>query len=207
MATKKRFRNCVSTGFAAMLTAITLAAPVNLNAAPHDIGKRPPGQFDYYVLALSWEPGFCATNHGHKQECSSPNGFVLHGLWPQMEGGAYPSSCSQTALSDSERQQWAGIYADPALIDHEWPKHGTCSGLSPTDYFKLSDADVKAVVIPGQFRTPKALKKGDSAEIKKAFIAANPGMTAAGLSVVAKKKTVVELDICVTKEGKFRPCS
>jgi ribonuclease T2 len=52
------------------------------------------GQFDFYVLALSWSPGFCENSGSRSRQCDSGRGlgFVTHGLWPQNEQG-YPSFC------------------------------------------------------------------------------------------------------------------
>ncbi len=52
-----------------------------------------PGQFDFYLLNLSWSPEFCAT-HGDSPECGRNLGFVVHGLWPQDTNGDYPQHCS-----------------------------------------------------------------------------------------------------------------
>jgi len=52
--------------------------------------------FDFYVLALSWSPTFCAKNGlGNDQQCAAgrEHGFVVHGLWPQNERG-YPQDCA-----------------------------------------------------------------------------------------------------------------
>jgi ribonuclease T2 len=41
-----------------------------------------PGQFDYYVLSLSWSPSFCetATGNARRQQCGPrPYSFVVHG--------------------------------------------------------------------------------------------------------------------------------
>ena len=57
--------------------------------------QNTPGQFDYYVLALSWSPSFCetATGNARRQQCGvRPFSFVVHGLWPQYERG-FPESC------------------------------------------------------------------------------------------------------------------
>ena len=57
--------------------------------------QNTPGQFDYYVLALSWSPSFCetATGNARRQQCGArPFSFVVHGLWPQYERG-FPESC------------------------------------------------------------------------------------------------------------------
>lgn len=196
---------------ASALTRLILSAGLAMGgvsaASARDLGPRAPGAFDYYVLALSWEPGFCATTTGHADECRAPKGFVLHGLWPQMEGGDYPSNCRGPSLSAQQRQQWGPIYADPSLINHEWPKHGTCSGLAPNAYFQLSSKDVAAVTIPAAYRANAILRKNDIPAITRAFLAANPGMTPAGIKVNSRNGTVTEVDICVTKAGAFKACS
>ena len=69
--------------------------PAVAQAAP----SSPPvatAQFDYYVMTLSWAPGFC--DLGGKEtsspECAegSGDGFVVHGLWPNNEYRPNPES-------------------------------------------------------------------------------------------------------------------
>src|SRR3977135_1905030 len=59
-----------------------------------------PGDFDFYVLSLSWSSGFCETPAGARArgqcDASVNLGFVVHGLWPQDEHG-YPSDCGPAA--------------------------------------------------------------------------------------------------------------
>src|SRR5262245_819748 len=56
-------------------------------------GRGQAGVFDYYLLALSWSPTYCAERRGtaYDQQCDvrqgRPYAFVLHGLWPQNERG------------------------------------------------------------------------------------------------------------------------
>ena len=65
-----------------------------------DRRQNQPGQFDFYVLALSWSPSFCeaAGERGTppQQQCAArPYSFVVHGLWPQYEkrlSGVLPGS-------------------------------------------------------------------------------------------------------------------
>lgn len=64
-------------------------------------GER-AGDFDYYVLSLSWSPNWCATTGDHREseQCDPARdlGWVVHGLWPQYESG-WPSYCKpQCAL-------------------------------------------------------------------------------------------------------------
>lgn len=201
-APRRRLRP-IALGLWALLAATGFGGAAS---AAHDVGPRPPGQFDYYVLSLSWAPGFCAINTKDPNECNKGLTFALHGLWPQLEGGSYPTNCSHVALSAADRATYSRLYASESLIDHEWPKHGTCSGLAPADYFKLSGADVKRVVLPSAYGPHTVLKAKDIRAVKAAFIAANPDLPAAGFTAVATRGVLTEVDICLTKAGAFRPC-
>jgi ribonuclease T2 len=67
-------------------------------------GQGIPGEFDYYVLVLSWSPSFCADSAERNPEGAARNpqcgprpfSFVVHGLWPQYEKG-YPQFCQVPA--------------------------------------------------------------------------------------------------------------
>ena len=78
-----------------------LAWVLMVGGAPaQDRRQNEPGQFDFYVLALSWSPDYCASDgQDDFQQCSIGKklGFVLHGLWPQYNQG-YPSDCSTEKL-------------------------------------------------------------------------------------------------------------
>ncbi len=70
-------------------------------AVAQDRRQNQPGQFDFYVLSLSWSPSFCeaAGERGTppQQQCGArPYSFVVHGLWPQYERG-FPEFCQQPA--------------------------------------------------------------------------------------------------------------
>jgi len=185
--------------------ALALGSPA-LAAGQGDVGKQPPGTFDYYVLSMSWVPGFCATNKSDPGECSKGFGFALHGLWPEFKGGSYPTGCSSVALSAADEQQFGGIYASQSLIEHEWPKHGTCSGLPPAQFFNLSASDFHRVVIPPDYQQPVAIRSADAGKLKQALLAANAGMPASGIRTVANHGVVTEVDICLTKAGGFQSC-
>ncbi|MES2741978.1 MAG: ribonuclease [Pseudomonadota bacterium] len=131
------------------------------------------GQFDYYALALSWSPSYCA-NHHDTHQCASGRklGFVLHGLWPQYLKG-YPENCSTVKLNDALRQQYAALYPSPKLIEHEWIKHGTCSGLEPAAYFVLSDRLKTMLTVPPAYRGPEAPIRVGNDAFKQAFRDAN----------------------------------
>ncbi|GMF28567.1 unnamed protein product [Phytophthora lilii] len=126
------------------------------DAAVSDLGQKPPGAFDMYILAQSWQPAFC---HGKEKQypgCGKPQDYwrshmTLHGLWPELAGSAPPSLCSGEAFDadkierelgiDTLHRYWPDVKyseASPQYADfwkHEWTRHGTCSGLPQVDYF------------------------------------------------------------------------
>ena len=88
-----------SAGLALLLAVASVAA--------QDRRQNQPGQFDFYVLSLSWSPSFCesAGERGTppQQQCAArPYSFVVHGLWPQYEKG-FPEFCQQPAPDVRER--------------------------------------------------------------------------------------------------------
>src|SRR5271167_873888 len=105
-----------------------------------------PGQFDFYLLNLSWSPEFCAT-HGDSPECGRNLGFVVHGLWPQNANGDYPQHCSD-APGPSNPQANTDIMPTASLVEHEWQTHGTCSGLAADNYFAAIHKAYAGVRIP-----------------------------------------------------------
>ena len=104
------------------------------DAQPQDRHQNAPGQFDFYVLALSWSPSYCEAAHERApdrapdQQCAGrPFSFVVHGLWPQYERG-FPSFCQVPAPRLTRRivGSMLDLMPSPRLIFHEWDRHGTC---------------------------------------------------------------------------------
>lgn len=169
----------------------------------------PPGRFDYYAVALSWSPSYCATNRDPDQ-CDSGRklGFVLHGLWPQYEAG-YPEECSREQLSGAVRARYAAIYPSEKLIGHEWKKHGTCSGLDPAAYFALSSRLKDQVAIPRQFQQPAQPVRVSNSEFVQAFRSVNPGMARDSVLPFCSGggRFLREIHACFDKSGQSRSCS
>ena len=119
------------------------------------------GEFDFYVLALSWSPGFCELSGGGRSQCEpgARLGFVVHGLWPQYEHG-FPSNCGGSpTVSRMALDRAKGVYPDDGLARYEWRKHGTCTGLSPGDYFAFRRQSEKPCDDPAEF--PEFLRRPD----------------------------------------------
>lgn len=209
----------------APLPTITPVQPIPRTDTPREPGGAPPtlapdsanlppldslGEFDYFLLALSWSPDYCATSGtDDSQQCSIGRklGFVLHGLWPQYNRG-YPSSCTNEKLTDVVKKQFPGLYPSDKLFDHEWEKHGTCTGLSTTAYLTLSKYLKESVVIPGAYRSPEAPFRTTVKQLVQEFTAANPGFSSTSFAVNCSNngRYLKELHVCFSREGRPATC-
>ncbi len=199
--------------FICCIAIITAALPGSVALAQGGVVRGgAPGNFDFYVLALSWSPGFCSLEGDAKnrEQCRSGAGlgFVVHGLWPQNETG-YPVECGPAGRNpsrqamDSARQ----VFPEEGLARHQWRKHGVCSGSSPTEYFKDVRRARDAVVIPPQFTNPERTQTWSPIDLERAFIAANPALRADMVAVACRRNVLQEVRICMTKDLRgFRTC-
>ncbi len=171
-----------------------------------------PGDFDFYVLSLSWSSGFCETPAGERArgQCNAGAnlGFVVHGLWPQYAHG-YPSDCGPAARFPSRvaLQSARGLYPSEGLARHEWRKHGTCSGKSPTGYFADVRRARESIVIPAPFVAAKEKQTWAPIDIMRAFIAANARLRPRMLGVACASGVLQEVRICFSKDLRdFHAC-
>jgi ribonuclease T2 len=174
----------------------------------HGRGAGEPGRFDYYAVALSWSPAFCAT-HDDPGQCARGRqaGFVMHGLWPQYEKG-YPQECSTERLQEREREKYASLYPSPGMINHEWSKHGTCSGLNPAAYFELSARLRDQLAIPAPYQRPGVPVRTNYGEFVQAFRSANPRMAENAVLPFCGGggKFLNEIHVCYDKRGASTSC-
>lgn len=163
-----------------------------------------PGQFDYYLLTLSWAPEFCHS-HGASPECQGQHfGFVVHGLWPQYVNG-YPESCSnEPGLADPSAM--TDIMPDPSLVAHEWAKHGTCSGLKADGYFKAVRQAFTSIHVPAKLSAPSEQLLITPAEVKDAFVQANPQLRREDMTVSCGNNYLTAVSVCMTKELQPTAC-
>lgn len=172
-----------------------------------------PGNFDFYVLALSWSPGFCELDGGgerNREQCAQGAGlrFVVHGLWPQNERG-YPSDCGPSGRTPSRiaLDQAKGLFPTEGLARYEWRKHGTCSGSSPSDYFADVRRAREKIVIPPVLAKAERDQSWTAIDLERAFVAANPGLRTDMMSVACKRGVLQEVRICLSKDLRdFRMC-
>jgi ribonuclease T2 len=192
---------------------VALVLAVGLMPAPAEDSRQDrPGQFDLYLLSLSWSPSFCtqAAERGRSTggQCGPrPYSFVVHGLWPQYDKG-FPEFCERPAPRLNRKIVSAMLDLMPArhLIYNEWDKHGTCSGLSARGYFDTVRKARAAVTTPPDYADLKAPLTVAPAAVRDAFIKANAGLTAGGIAIECDNKELTEVRICLSKDLQFRDC-
>ena len=194
---------------AALLLIGILATTFN-NLPTNPSGNK-VDEFDYYVLSLSWLPSWCAIDGDARgaDQCDPKHdfGWTLHGLWPEFERG-YPSYCKTSERAPS-RDQTAGmvdIMGSSKLAQHEWEKHGTCSGLSAQDYFAASRRAYEAVIRPPLLRKLDHTVKMPAYVIEEAFLKSNPSWDANMITITCRQQRIQEARLCLTKDLTPRKC-
>jgi ribonuclease T2 len=169
------------------------------------IAKAAAGQFDYYLLSMSWSPNYCLT-HANELQCTSKKAFILHGLWPENLSGANPSTCpSQQTLTQTAIDVALPYMTSKTLIQHEWDKHGVCAGKTSVNYFTDAVNAFKAVRVPSYLATPKATKTISLSTLRKDFQASS-GLAANQYAVVCDGSKLKEVRVCLNKQFAAQAC-
>ena len=203
----------VTTLYLLLITLGALLPGLVVPVAAQDRRQNAAGEFDFYVLSLSWSPSFCeaANERGgpsksQQIQCGGrPYAFVVHGLWPQYERG-FPNYCQQPAprLDRNIVSSMLDLMPAPGLIFSEWDKHGTCSGMSARSYFETIRKARAVVKIPEQFIDLAEPKTIAPADVEDAFVKANPGLSSAAIAVTCDRTRLSEVRICLNKDLQFR---
>ncbi|MGO9867322.1 MAG: ribonuclease T2 family protein [Rhodomicrobium sp.] len=239
---------CQNKGFlrtAMLATALTAFAAAPLEARAQADRGGMPGDFDYYVLALSWSPTFCNGRSGDEdggrggydnryeyngqygddrgyggrryhsrqdEQCSGtrPYAFVLHGLWPQYDRKGWPEACqtgNRAWVPGETIDRMMDIMPSRHLVIHEYKTHGVCSGLDPQQYFEAARKAYQSIRIPDQFQDLQQPLNESPEDVRKAFLAANPQLSADTITIDCSRRLLREVRICLTKDLTPRPCS
>lgn len=171
------------------------------------LAQDKPGDFDFYVLSLSWSPSYCDTaERPDPAQCDvGGKGFVVHGLWPQYERG-YPEYCATTPRLPRSIVASIADLMPPGLAQYQWEKHGVCAGMRPERYFDLVRRAYEAVDIPDKYEPLREDVQSSPGEIEQHFIVANPGLSERGIAVTCNRAGAVEVRICLTRRLDFRRC-
>ena len=189
-----------------LVLALCFAAPAALRAD----GEK-AGQFDYYVLSLSWSPNWCALEGDARKspQCDARHdyGWVLHGLWPQYHRG-WPAFCRTTELEPTRRMtnDMEDIMGSAGLAWYQWEKHGTCSGLTASQYFALARKAYEQVNRPQIFRKLDRAVKLPASVVEEAFLKANPSWEPDMLTITCRDGRIQEARLCLSKDLRPVPC-
>jgi len=206
---QKGWRLCLAACLALMAAVST--GSVRAGAADQ------PGDFDLYVLSLSWSPDYCASHRDDAKQCAADRhfGLVVHGLWPQFatprldtasgKPSNWPAHCPNTQRNtppgNTPPAAAATIWPSLGLFRHEWQTHGTCSGLAPADFVDLTGQ------LRQRFQTPSALQPTQTdrplaaSDLRQAILGANPGLPVKGLQLFCHKNRLAEIRLCLGRDG------
>ena len=188
-----------------------LIAAFGAAAAPARAEGDPAGDFDYYVMSLSWSPNWCALTGDDRNDPQCEQGlgltFILHGLWPQFDDG-YPSYCRTTRRDPSPAQSdaMADIMGGSGLAWYQWKKHGRCADLPPGDYYGLMRSAYASVTIPPVFAKINTDLTVPASVIERAFLDSNPALARDQITVTCQSGMIQEVRICLGKDLTPRRC-
>lgn len=169
------------------------------------------GEFDYWVMALSWSPNWCEIEGDAKnsEQCAARHdyGWVLHGLWPQYHRG-WPSFCPtvERPPSRSMTNDMVDIMGSSGLAWYQWNKHGVCSGLSAEVYYRTSRQAYESVTRPEVFRKLDRAVKLPASVVEDAFVNANPGLERDMITITCRDGHIQEARVCLSLDLDPVPC-
>jgi len=192
-----------------LLALLLLLTALPLRASAQQSDRA--GEFDYYILSLSWSPTWCALEGDARRspQCGPEKdfGWVLHGLWPQHEEG-WPAYCRTGSRPPSRQMtsEMADIMGDAGAAWHQWKKHGSCSGLEARDYYRLARQAYDSVTRPQALRDLGRDVTLPARLIEEAFVEANPRLSPDAITVTCRDNRIREVRICLTRGLEPRRC-
>lgn len=189
---------------------LLLATALVLSSPAHAQGER-AGDFDYYVLALSWSANWCAEEGDERKDpqCEAGRGvaWVVHGLWPQHETG-WPSYCRTVERDPSrgETAAMADVFGGAGQAFYQWKKHGRCAGLSAADYYDTARRAFGSITLPPVFKALRKDVRLPASVVEEAFLETNPGMTRDQITITCSDGRIQEARICLTRDLAPRRC-
>ena len=176
-------------------------APVAAHAAAR-------AAFDYWILALSWSPEYCASTEARpdSRQCRQAREFIVHGLWPQYERG-HPEFCdTRTRISEHSADRLGELVPDRGLVFHQWKKHGSCSGLAADDYFATLERAGRSIAVPRDALERAAARPMTRIALERAFIDANPALSPAAITLHCRSGYLREVRVCLDHTLRPRAC-
>ena len=208
----------------AALALLTMAQPACAQAwqchAPRSIESPPLPRSDGprrvlpirgYTLALSWSPEYCRAHRADPASATQCNGrlgrfgFILHGLWPEAAPGQWPQWCAPRPVPAETLRQSLCLTPSPALLVHEWAKHGSCMARSPEGYFRAGRALMRSLTFPDMAQLSR-IEGLNAGALRKALRDTTPFLPVSAIRVKANPRGwLQEVQLCYGKD--FMPAS
>jgi len=203
------------TGFASWVALAVVAVIAMVPGPVPAYAEGEVGDFDLYVLSLSWSPAYCASHHDDQTQCGLDKNFglVVHGLWPQYTASRpgddgkpvdWPANCAAPATTmavNAAIPAAAAVWPSLNLYRHEWHTHGSCSGLVPADYVALTSQLRQRFEAPASLLPGDTDRRIDAVALRSSIISANPGLPPQGLSLFCRKNRLAEIRLCLQRDG------
>lgn len=166
-----------------------------------------PQPFDYWMLALSWSPQYCEGKSGSDPQCGGQRyGFIVHGLWPALEPASARQCPKAGPMPKAAVQRLLPLTPSSRLIQHEWNKHGACTGWPVNEYVAAVENAWRSVKIPHRYVGLAAPLSTTPAEIEDQFMLFNPGYDGSGISLQCSGRWLREVRLCMDRQFKARSC-
>ena len=169
------------------------SADYDVSLAEDNYGQNRNAPVDYYMLALSWSPAFCAEQfekfngdlpQAAQYQCGVKRqfGWVVHGLWPQnakaREVSDHPRFCQGdlAPLPQNLLAQYLAISPGEKLLQGEWEKHGACAFKDAKSYFDKMAELYNRLTLPAEKPDKKELFrwiKAHNPALKNVFLGAS----------------------------------
>lgn len=202
----------------ALLASPAAAAPacrLPPGLAPAPVESVPPDQvvsgvpIAFYLLAITWTPDWRRIN-GQTPATTPPldperrpQGFALHGLWPNGVAPPYPRYCRPVGAIDPATVR--AMYCrtpSASLLQHEWQAHGSCAWDTPAAYFAQAARLYDAVSLP----RIEAIPNLTAGALRRAFTARNRWLSPRGVFVATDRDgRLTEVRLCY--DLKYRPAA
>lgn len=158
-------------------------------------------------MALSWSPEYCKKNGQAELQCAEEHYFVNHGLaiaWNKDEGPS--SDCQDWRMLTTDTDRWLWVIPNREQIRRLWEKQGACSGLDRETYFAQVERAGRRIEIPDEFSGVSRQMKLTPGDVRRAFAAANPGMSEGGVVLHCNAEYLREIEICFDADMQFQRC-
>ncbi|MBZ4334114.1 MULTISPECIES: hypothetical protein [unclassified Corallococcus] len=203
------------------------------DASAQEGGACATPRFGTYLLALTWAPTFCRTHPDkeeceHLEGTFGATHLTIHGLWPQFNDEeaqqlhcTYPAFCGGMCECQGSDAP-ARCFPDPAtlpqamgtygpgfvtdnyfLANHEWPKHGSCTGMDARSYFQSTIDALQS--LPGDQGTPAALANNIGGSVALENLRAAFGQSDSVAFACDADCNLTEVGVCFSVDAQRRP--